>query len=275
MTLSHFMGNPVSVRISEIIEDSKTARTLLFQHPVADLEVAPGQFLMVWIAGVDEIPMSVSYIQSPVLGMTVLPIGDATTALASKHVGAWVGIRGPFGTSFTTDSKRALVVGGGIGIAPLRPLVYTLLSQGSEVTLLIAAQTKDALIYLDEFSHAPVEGLTVELATNDGSAGYHGLATEAASAIMKQSEFDALYTCGPELMMVGLYELALEQEIRFEASLERHMKCGCGICGTCALDPTGDLVCTDGPVFTGDRLSKFSDFGKYDRDLMGRRREIV
>jgi dihydroorotate dehydrogenase electron transfer subunit len=78
-----------------------------------------------------------------------------------------------------------------------------------------------------------------------------------------------MYTCGPELMMVGLYDLAKKRKIGFQASLERFMKCGCSICGTCAMDPTGQLVCADGPVFTGEQLAKLTDFGKYLRDAVG------
>ena len=274
MTIHRHLGNPDSVRISEIIRETADVSTLLFQHPMNDLTIAPGQFIMVWIAGVDEIPMSVSYWEPPIAGISVLPIGDATKALSALRVGEWIGIRGPFGKPFTLNAKKALVVGGGIGTAPLRPLVYSLLAKGAEVTFLIAAKTKDALIYLDEFSKIPIDGLTVEVATDDGSAGYKGFATGAAGVLLENEKFDTLYTCGPELMMAGLHTLAQETGLYFEASLERYMKCGCGICGTCALDPTGDLVCIDGPVYSGEKLAELTDFGKHDRDAVGIRKSI-
>jgi len=78
-----------------------------------------------------------------------------------------------------------------------------------------------------------------------------------------------VYTCGPELMMFGLYEQIRGLNVRFQASLERFMKCGCGICGTCAMDPTGTLVCVDGPVYTQTQISEITEFGKYYRDAMG------
>jgi dihydroorotate dehydrogenase electron transfer subunit len=274
LTIDRLLGNPDSVRISEIIKETDDMTTLLFQHPMDGLTIEPGQFLMIWIAGVDEIPMSVSYWDPPIAGITVLPIGDATSALSGLRVGEWVGIRGPFGKAFTLNSKRALVVGGGIGTAPLRPLVYSLLNRGSEVTFLIAAKSKNALLFLDEFTKNPIDGLTVETATDDGSAGYKGLATGAARVLLGDKKFDALYTCGPELMMAGLHELAQKEGLYFEASLERYMKCGCGICGTCALDPTGDLVCVDGPVYSGEKLLELTDFGKHDRDAVGIKRRI-
>ena len=82
-----------------------------------------------------------------------------------------------------------------------------------------------------------------------------------------------MYTCGPEIMIAGLYDIAKKSKISFQASLERFMKCGCGICGTCAMDPSGQLVCRDGPVFTGKQLAGLTDFGKYHRDAVGMKKE--
>jgi dihydroorotate dehydrogenase electron transfer subunit len=224
---------------------------------------------MIWIPGVDEVPMSVSLWDSPRMGVTVLPIGEATESLCAIKPDDWLGIRGPFGSSFTLDSKMALVVGGGVGMAPLRPLVYNLLGKDVHVTLVIAAKTKKDLIFYDEFSKVSDKKLVVRVATDDGSAGFKGLATEAVKEVLNEGTFDTMYTCGPELMMHGLYELVKDSKMEFQASLERFMKCGCGVCGTCALDPTGSLVCVDGPVYTGDTLSRISEFGKYHRDAMG------
>jgi dihydroorotate dehydrogenase electron transfer subunit len=273
MAINDRMGNSTSVRVSEVIHENKDSVTLMFQHEVEDLDIRAGQFLMIWVPGTDEIPMSVSFWEPPVLGVSVLPIGDATKALASCKVGEWIGVRGPFGTSFSQNAGRALVVGGGIGSAPLRPLVYQLLAKDAEVTLLLAARTASSLLYLQEFSHLKDGGFHLEVATDDGSRGFKGLATEATQALIQANGYDVLYTCGPEVMMHGLYGIAREKGIRFEASLERFMKCGCGICGTCALDPTGALVCLDGPVFTGEQLTEITDFGNYDRDEVGRKKK--
>lgn len=267
------MGVPTSVRVSEVINENKLATTLLFQHEAEDLVIEPGQFFMIWIPGIDEIPMSISYWDSPVGGISVQPVGDATTALAAKRVGEWIGVRGPFGTSFSTNAKKALIVGGGIGTAPLRLLVHALLAKDAEVTMLLAAKSKDSLLFLKEFSTLKNDSFRLLTATDDGSEGFKGLATRAAEDVTEKADFDVIYTCGPELMMVGLHRLAQERGISFEASLERYMKCGCGICGSCALDPTGDLVCLDGPVFTGEKLLEISDFGTYERDEMGRKKK--
>ncbi|MFW9789422.1 MAG: dihydroorotate dehydrogenase electron transfer subunit [Candidatus Thorarchaeota archaeon] len=274
MTMDDLMGNPLSVRLSEVVRESNHANTIIFDINGSGQSFAPGQFLMIWVPGVDEIPMSISLWKPPKMGVTVLPVGEATNALASLRPGNWIGIRGPFGSSFTLESKSTLVVGGGVGMAPLRPLVYSLLEIGADVTLLIAAKTKNELIYYGEFSQTEGDRLSVNVSTDDGSEGFKGLATKAASEILMKSDFDTLYTCGPELMIYGLYNLVKDKKMVFQASLERFMKCGCGICGTCALDPTGSLVCVDGPIYSGDQLSRTTEFGKYHRDAMGLKKKF-
>jgi dihydroorotate dehydrogenase electron transfer subunit len=270
--MEQLMGKPTTVSVSEVVKESKAARTLVFEHPYVE-NIQPGQFVMVWIPGVDEIPMSVSLLNPPLMGITVLPIGEATNALASTQTGQKIGIRGPFGTFFDSDWKSALVVGGGIGIAPLRPLTYELLERGVDVVLLIGAKTKDELVYGDEFKSLTRDGFRFELSTDDGSIGFEGLAPDAVQDILSSETPEVLFTCGPELMMSGLYKLATEKKMGFQASLERFMKCGCGLCGTCAMDPTGDLVCIDGPVFKGNQLERIAEFGKYHRDSMGLKKE--
>ncbi|MBE0525701.1 MAG: dihydroorotate dehydrogenase electron transfer subunit [Candidatus Thorarchaeota archaeon] len=272
MNMDELMGNPGSVQISKVITENPRSKTLQFslKNPI---EFQPGQFVMVWVPDVDEIPMSISSWNPPEMGITVQTIGEATQALASMSKGDWIGIRGPFGNPFSTNSKKALVVGGGVGIAPLRPLVYNLLDAGSEVTLVNAAKTKNELIYRNEFEKLKHPNLKVAIATDDGSLGFKGFATDAVSNLLDGNEFDSMYTCGPELLMAGLYDLTKKRKIGFQASLERFMTCGCGICGTCAMDPTGHLVCVDGPVFTGEQLAGFTDFGKYHRDAVGMKNE--
>jgi len=274
MNIDRLMGNQTSVQISKIIKETETARTIQVKISDSEFEVAPGQFIMVWIAGVDEIPMSVSFWNPPILGITVLPIGEATSALASLKDGGWIGIRGPFGSSFHPNSKKALVVGGGIGMAPLRPLVYNLLEKQSDVTLLIASKTKRELVFLDEFSKLKDKRFTLKVSTDDGSFGFKGFATDAVHEELDIQDYDVIYTCGPELMMFGLFEQTKNMDVGFQASLERFMKCGCGICGTCAMDPTGTLVCVDGPVYTKEELSEVTEFGKYHRDSMGQKKEL-
>ena len=272
MKMDELMGNPTSVQISNIVDETPRSKTLQF-FLQESIEFQPGQFVMVWVPGIDEIPMSVSSWNSPEMGITIQSIGDATQALVSMSKREWIGIRGPFGNPFSINSKKALGVEIDFELNPLRPLVYNLLDSDSEVTLVIAAKTKNELIFLEEFENLKHSNLKVEIATDDGSLGFKGFATDATAQLLEGNEFDTMYTCGPEMMMAGLYDLAKKNENQFQASLERFMKCGCGICGTCAMDPTGQLVCTDGPVFTGEQLVGLTDFGKYHRDTVGMKKE--
>jgi dihydroorotate dehydrogenase electron transfer subunit len=274
MDVERLVGNPQSLRVNRTVSDNERVKTLFFSIRPGVKDIQPGQFLMVWVPGEDEIPMSVSIWNPPQLGITVLPVGEATQALVSLAEGDWLGIRGPFGNHFELQSGKALVVGGGIGLAPLRFLTYRLHEVGADVTFLMAARTAKDLIFVDEFNKQAGKKLRVKTATDDGSSGFKGLATDATEDLLRSSKFDVMYTCGPEKMMAGLYGLARQRGMRFQASLERFMKCGCGICGSCALDPTGELVCLDGPVFTGDRLSQVIEFGKYSRDSTGAKENL-
>lgn len=270
MRTEHLMGNATSVKVKERVEENPSTVSLYFDLPDSYSAIQPGEFLMIWVPGVDEIPMSISFWQPPTAGVTVKRIGEATEALVGKIVGDWIGVRGPFGRPFHVEigSESALVVGGGVGVPPLRFLLNELLSREIRTTVVVAAKTKDELILYD-FLKQDRDLLRVEIATDDGSRGFKGFATELAEDLLLDNQYDTIYTCGPELMMAGLHKIAKRSGIKIQASLERFMKCGCGICGTCALDPTGELVCKDGPVFNGDELDRISEFGVYYRDATG------
>ncbi|MCK5150568.1 MAG: dihydroorotate dehydrogenase electron transfer subunit [Candidatus Thorarchaeota archaeon] len=266
------MGLPVSVRILSSEKENECITTLRFELPHLKRDILAGEFVMVWIPGLDEIPMSISFWEKPVAAITVKSIGDATKGLANQEVGEWLGIRGPFGTHFSQSSEHALVVGGGIGIAPLRPLVTTLLKEQKKVVLLVGARTENELILYD-FETLKNPDFTLLIATDDGSRGRKGYATSVAQDLIMENDFDMIYTCGPELMMAKLYEIAKSKGIEIEASVERYMKCGCGICGTCAIDPKGQLVCVDGPVFSSKKLDALGDFGRSYRDSTGQKKK--
>ncbi|MHA2059116.1 MAG: dihydroorotate dehydrogenase electron transfer subunit, partial [Candidatus Thorarchaeota archaeon] len=207
MSIDDLMGNPVSVKVSEVVHETTKACTIIFNIKNSSFTFTPGQFLMIWVPGVDEIPMSVSLWNPPKVGVTVLPIGEATESICTLQPNDWIGIRGSFGSSFTLESQKALVVGGGIGMAPLRPLIYSLRKKGAEVTVLVAAKTKQDLIFFEEFSKLSDNRVRLRVSTDDGSEGFKGLAPEAVREILDDNEFDTLYTCGPELMMYSLYDL--------------------------------------------------------------------
>jgi dihydroorotate dehydrogenase electron transfer subunit len=249
---------PVGVTITEIVKETPSIRTFVFDREVA---ARPGQFVMVWVPGVDEIPMALSSPSS----ITVLKVGDATAALFAMHEGDLIGVRGPYGNGFTV-SGRTLAIGGGVGASPLLPLI----TAGQVETFLLGARTASELLFADRIR----ESATLMVATDDGTAGHHGFVTRLMSRV-DLADFDHICVCGPEVMMAAVLAV-LDREgcaERGQFSLHRYMKCGVGLCGSCCTDPHGLRVCRDGPVFTGDILLG-SEFGHYARDASGSRHRV-
>ncbi|MDG6218334.1 MAG: dihydroorotate dehydrogenase electron transfer subunit [Candidatus Thermoplasmatota archaeon] len=253
------------VRVVKILDEkieSKHVKTIWFHH---DEPVNPGQFYMIWIPGVDEIPMSVSFIQEEKKGITFRIVGDATQALFNKKPTDSIGVRGPYGNGFSLDGEQLLFVAGGTGIAMIAPAVETAVKQKKQVIVILGAKTKEDLFFIDRIKHT---GVSVHVTTDDGSLGFQGYATKQAELLLQKTSFDAVYTCGPEVMMKKLYQICDEKDIIFEASLERYMKCGVGLCGQCVVGK-GRRVCVEGPIFNTDQLKKIPDFGVFTRDASG------
>ncbi len=260
------------VKIEEIVEETPTIRTLAFRDKMSSIAGA-GQFLMVWIPRAEELPMSVMIWDDQSYGaVTVRKRGFGSTSLYDKKVGEWLGVRGPYGNTFVipSDTRKVMLVGGGTGLVPLLRLVVHLNSARIDTTLIIGARNRSDVF----FENLAIKSLAdtnhqVIVTTEDGSYGMKGQNTDAMQNLISTQRFDAVYTCGPECMMKKVYDLASASSIPLQASLERHMKCGIGICASCCI---GDrLVCTDGPIFTGEDLSSLSEFGLEYRDKSGRR----
>ena len=154
-----------------------------------------------------------------------------------------LGVRGPFGRGFS-QGENVLAVAGGIGAAPLLPLAEA----GRVSAFLLGARSAAELPFRDRLGVAT----DLRLATDDGSAGHHGYVADLLADV-DPAAFDAICVCGPEPMMAAVRDRlagagALERSF---FSLHRHMKCGVGVCGSCAVDPDGLCVCRDGPVFSG------------------------
>jgi dihydroorotate dehydrogenase electron transfer subunit len=256
------MNIPTITTILTSTTEATNVKTITFRYPGP---VLPGQFFMIWIPGVDEIPMSVSQITKNVKGITFRNIGDATQALYQLKKGDQIGIRGPYGNGFTLTGKRLLFVGGGTGIAMLAPAVEQARKRKLKSTVIIGVKTKKELFFEDRLRRC---GATVLVSTDDGSKGYKGFASDLAKDVLKKEKIDAVFTCGPEPMMKTL--LSYCKTIPFQASLERYMKCSIGICGQCCVGK-GLRVCLDGPIFDGSTLKKVEDFGVYKRDAAGRK----
>jgi len=247
--------------IKKIIEHNSIHKTFFFD---LKMKATAGQFVMIWIPGIDEIPMSLSYIGKEI-AITVEKVGEATEALHNMKEGDKVGIRGPYGKGFEIVGRKALFIAGGTGIAPLLPLIK---KYEGEKHVVLGARTKELLLFSDELE----EISSLHISTDDGSFGFKGFASDLAREIMEKEEFDIVYTCGPEIMMKKVLDLSMEKNVQMQASLERYMKCGVGICDSCAID--GYHVCKDGPVFDSSILAKIKDFGKWKRNEAGKRVEI-
>jgi len=260
-----------TARILSIKPESRTVKTFTFKDRQCT-KAEPGQFLMLWIPGVDEIPLSILDAgKNSMVSVTVKKVGEATEVLHSREVGETIGIRGPFGNSFTVKTGRILMVSGGTGTAPLLFLAKNLASKTVELVFTIGARTKDELLFMDKLKRILVGKKTQLIATTeDGSYGTKGLATTVLEALLAKEKFDMIYTCGPEQMMRKVFDLAEKYGISLEASLERLMRCAIGLCGSCVIGRY--RVCRDGPVFTAEQLKEVEEeFGVSKRDFDGRK----
>ena len=250
------------VPLVDVVVECPHTRTYRFR---ADMDPRPGQFLMLWIPRHDEVPMAYSFVGDP-LGITVREYGDATRALAAaSKPGYRVGVRGPYGNAFAIEGTRALAVTGGVGIASVIAAVEAFAARGITIETAFGARTKEDLTLLDRVEACG----PVHVATDDGTAGHHGFVTDIAAKLLEDARFDMVLTCGPEVMMKKVVDTANARGIRVQASLERYMKCGIGICDACVLDDR--LVCADGPIFWGEELAKSRDFGRWRRNISGQR----
>ncbi|MEM0314142.1 MAG: dihydroorotate dehydrogenase electron transfer subunit [Candidatus Bathyarchaeia archaeon] len=258
-----------TTRIEAIKTESPTVKVFSFKDRLC-ARAKPGQFLMLWVPGVDEIPLSILEAdKNGTVSVAVKKVGEATRALHSMKAGGVVGVRGPFGNSFTEKSGRILMVGGGTGIAPLIFLVRRLKSTQATVKFVIGAKTRAELLFLDQL-YTLCGRENVLTTTEDGSHGVKGLVTHPLEQLMEREIFDMIYTCGPEKMMLEVFRLSKERGIPMEASLERIMRCAIGICGSCTIGRY--RVCKDGPVFNINQLRNIVDeFGFWKRDFSGKK----
>ncbi|MEM2924747.1 MAG: dihydroorotate dehydrogenase electron transfer subunit [Methanocellales archaeon] len=251
---------PINAEIVKVKDEARNIKTFYFNIDFTNS--IPGQFLMIWIRGVDEIPMSLSYSNA----ITVQKVGEATTALFKLKKGDSIGIRGPYGNGFKIIGNKNLIIAGGVGAAALALLAEKMAEKNIEVTTLLGAKTKSELLFIERFEKAG----KLFIATDDGTLGYKGYVTE----LIRETglDFDQIYICGPELMMAKLLrELEKNSKASIaQFSLSRYIKCGIGLCGSCCIDPSGLRVCREGPVFKGDSLIN-SELGKYMRNSSGKK----
>lgn len=222
-------------------------------------EMHPGQFVQVHI---DDSPSTylrrpisinmVDYERNEIL-LLVAAIGEGTRHLVRKKPGEKVNCLLPLGNSFTmprSTDERFLLVGGGVGIAPMLFLGKRLVEMGVRPSFLLGARTADELLEKEMFSELG----NLYLATEDGSDGENGYVTN--HSILKEKQFDRIATCGPKPMMMSVARYAKQNDIECEVSLENDMACGLGACLCCVEDTTDGhiCVCTEGPVLNIKKL---------------------
>ena len=265
---------PRTYHIKEIKQESEMLRTYTFDGP---LGAKPGQFVMVWLPGVDEVPMSVAYDDGATTKITFFAVGDLTNMLAETKVGYLVGLRGPFGTFYEwKPGQHIVLVAGGYGAAPMYFVANQTVEHGCTLEVIVGARSKEHLLYLKELESLP--HVSLHVATNDGSVGFKGFNTQILEKLLTSCNIhgecpviDQVFACGPEMMLRKVSEITAQHRVPSQLSLERYMKCGYGLCGNCVVDPLGIRLCTEGPVVKNDTCVQISEFGKYHRDAVGRK----
>ncbi|HEY7227680.1 MAG TPA: dihydroorotate dehydrogenase electron transfer subunit [Nitrososphaeraceae archaeon] len=260
------------VEIDETIAETPTVKTLVFNDTLS-YSAEPGQFLMIWIPRIEEIPMSVMiHSKQGFAAVTIRKFGIGSTSLFERKKGDLIGIRGPYGNRFKLRKKyeKILIIGGGTGLVPLLRLASVAINKKIKSTIVMGARTKAEVLF-EKITRKIISGTTSSLlvCTDDGSYGIKGTSVSEMTKLVINQSFDCVYTCGPELMMKAVVDIAKQNSIPVQASLERYMKCGIGICGSCCLDSS--LICQDGTVFNGMQLSKMVEFGSTYRDKDGQK----
>ncbi len=248
---------PKIVTVSRIIKEGKDIKSVIVSH---SQDYKPGQFFMIWVPGLDQKPYAPSYHTKKEIGFTCHVRGKFSKAFVNLKKGAKIGMSGPYGNHFSVK-RDACVVAGGIGIALLSPLIPLL----KNPKIIYGSRSKEYLIFLKR-----LKSKNTVIMTDDGSYGRKGFTTDALGELLKSDKkIKIVYTCGPEIMMKKVLEICNRYKVECEASLERFMSCGFGICGKC--DINGRLVCLDGTIFNSKQLNKMSEFGNIARLKSGRK----
>ena len=223
-------------------------------------EMLPGQFVEVRVENTPSVllrrPISIHYYnkENNELGLLVQLIGDGTRWMATLKAGDTLNVVLPLGNGFTlptSTDESPLLVGGGVGVAPLLYLGMKLKEMGVTPTFLLGSRTENELMQIDEFKkYGPVY-----ITTENGAVGEKGYVTQ--HSVLANNKFSQVYTCGPKPMMMAVARWAKSANVPCEVSLENKMACGVGAC-LCCVEDTKDgnvCVCKEGPVFSIDKLS--------------------
>jgi NAD(P)H-flavin reductase len=259
---------PAVVRVREFIRETPDVFTLLLDAP-PDYRFKPGQFNMLYAFGIGEAAISLcgDPDEAATIRHTIRAVGSVTNALAKLKPGDAIGLRGPFGSAWPVKEalgRDVVIVTGGIGLPPLRPLIYHVMRHRADygrVALLYGARTPADVVYASELDEWRARGDIQLLQTVDRGDSSWQRSVGLVTALLPRAEFDPAnvvgMTCGPEVMMrftVFEFEKRGVPHDRLYVSLERNMQCAIGFCGHCQFGP--EFVCMDGPVFRYDRIKQ-------------------
>jgi dihydroorotate dehydrogenase electron transfer subunit len=264
------LERPRATRIETVVRETERHVTIAFRDGLL-AAAAPGTFCMVWVPGIDEVPMGLGYNDAEGrVTLTVEAKGDATKALAALGVGARIGVRGPYGKGFALPREgHACFVGGGTGIAPMARGAQAALAAGLQVTVVSGARSRDLLLLHRTLGTWADEGsIEYEPCTDDGSFAFKGFTTQRLEQLLAQDDIAYVAACGPEKMMVKVTGICEARKVPAEASLERYMKCATGICDACTVGP-GLRLCVEGPVLSAAQLKTVHEYGVGHRDAAG------
>ncbi|MCL5037982.1 MAG: FAD/NAD(P)-binding protein [Chloroflexi bacterium] len=262
---------PFTAEIMKVTDETPDIKTFEINITDPDWNHKPGQFLELSLLGAGECPISISSapIQLPTLDLSIKRAGIVTEAVHQLYPGEVVGVRGPYGRPFPMEewrSKNLLIIGGGIGLAPLRPIIQQALCQRElygDLTILYGARSPADLVFkeeLKEWEGAP--GTDVYLTVDKGGGewdGHVGFVPAYLEELGPSPENTVAVTCGPPIMIRFVLKALEKMNFTPEqiiTTLEMKMQCGVGLCGRCGL---GDkYICIDGPVFSYAEILKLS-----------------
>ena len=262
---------PQPFRVLETREEIPGCMTMRVEpaNETESCDFAPGQFYMIYVFGHGEVPISISgdAARQGEVTFTVMAVDSVTQALCAVRSGDTIGLRGPFGSTWPVDGIRGrdvIIMAGGLGLAPLRPVLFHLLQNRDaygKLTLLYGTRQPESVVFRQEVSawQAAAEidvDVTVDHAGRDWP-GKVGVVTELLKGRPINAETTSALICGPEIMMRFSAHALLDRGVKAEnihVSMERNMKCAVRLCGRCQYGPF--FICHDGPVFAFDRVER-------------------
>ena len=262
---------PIEAKIEKVIAETPNIKTFVFK-PQEDIPFTTGQFVAITVPGIGEAPFtpSSSPYQKEKIELTIMDVGRVTNKLHQMAAGEIVGIRGPYGKGYPLDKmygEEVLILGGGVGMAPLRSFLLTLLEEADKfkrIVLCYGAKTPEDIVYKSQFAGwMKNENLEVYRSVDKTDKDWNetiGVVTVLLDKFKIDLENSVAVVCGPPIMMKFGTKRVLELGHRPEniyLSMEKNMSCGVGKCGHCALGKF--YVCKDGPVFTYEQIKEIPE----------------